>query len=172
MKTSRLKRAHGKLSPEVRREIYRRKLEANSAPPTKDGCRLWTGAIWSSTGYPRFNINGTSVAAYRVAWELRHGPIASGLFVCHRCDQPLCVNVDHLFLGTPAENSADMVAKRRQARGESNGGGVKLTEGMVRALRAIYAEGGISQQALADVFGVNQALVSGVIRRRLWGHVV
>lgn len=75
-------------------------------------CILWTGAV-SGDGYGNTWHNGRNIGAHRLAWEEVHGPIPSGLFVCHTCDVPLCINVDHLFLGTPKDNSQDMARKGR-----------------------------------------------------------
>ena len=77
------------------------------------GCIEWIGS--GSRGYGAIKIDGVTHRAHRVAWELAHGFIPAGLFVCHRCDNPRCINVEHLFLGTPADNNNDKIAKGRQA---------------------------------------------------------
>jgi hypothetical protein len=142
---------------------------------TPEGCLVWTGAKNSANDYgeiktsrkdgPRRNIR-----VHRRAYEEDRGPIPKGLLVCHRCDNSLCVNPDHLFLGTDADNSADKVAKGRQARGVTQGQ-AKLTEEDVHAIRARYALGDISQRDLAAIFGVSQTLVRLIVNRKIWTHI-
>lgn len=80
------------------------------------GCWEWTGAR-SAKGYGVLNVRETSRLASRVAWQLEHGKIPRGLYVLHKCDNPGCVRPSHLFLGTLADNNADMLAKGRYHRG-------------------------------------------------------
>lgn len=82
------------------------------------GCKPWTGyAVLTGTGpRGRFMFEGRNQWASRVAWQLAKGPIPAGLFVCHECDNGLCVNFAHLFLGTAADNNQDKAAKGRTSR--------------------------------------------------------
>lgn len=76
-------------------------------------CWVWTGSC-SPWGYGQIGVPPNQIArAHRVSWELHHGPIPHGLYVCHHCDNPRCVRPDHLFLGTPSDNTQDMLHKGR-----------------------------------------------------------
>jgi len=140
-----------------------------------DDCWEWQGFIVPE-GYGRFYVrqDGKSwmraVRAHRFAWEAQNGPLESGECVLHRCDNPRCVNPGHLFLGTPGDNSADMVRKGRQAMGERNPKAV-LTESDVVAIRAANGDG-ISTVKLSRMYGVHQATVWKIVRRKTWKHVL
>lgn len=84
---------------------------AKVIPEALTGCWLWTGAMQHA--YGKFRINMRDVRAHRVSWEMHIGPIPDGLEVCHHCDTPLCVNPDHLFIGTHYDNMTDCKQKRR-----------------------------------------------------------
>lgn len=140
-----------------------------------DECWPWTAGD-NGSGYGRLFVEkGRKVYAHRFAYALAAGkePPAD-LCVCHRCDNPPCCNPAHLFLGSKAENNADMAAKGRArpptVRGEQHGLS-RLSEDDVREIRASYAAGGRSQRALARQFGVDQALIWMVIHRKAWAHV-
>lgn len=77
------------------------------------GCIEWSASRFAQ-GYGQIKIDGKNRKTHRVAWELVNGPIPDGLMVCHRCDNPPCCNLDHLFLGTAADNTHDMQAKGRR----------------------------------------------------------
>jgi hypothetical protein len=98
-------------------------------------CWEWTGyRNRLRGGYGIFGVDHKTVGAHRYAWEQKCGPIPDGLFVLHACDNPPCVRPGHLSLGTPADNSRDMVTKRRNLTGERDPKH-KLTEAQVRELK-------------------------------------
>jgi hypothetical protein len=126
-----------------------------------DACWAWTRHQSKSRGYGRFRLDGKSEEAHRVAWRLTYGPIPDGLCVLHRCDNRPCVNPKHLFLGTIADNQADMVAKGRSPRGERQGRS-KLTAEQVHAIRRALADG-VTQKELARQYGCSPSNI-GLIR--------
>lgn len=131
-------------------------------------CWEW-GAGRHERGYGTFRLNGKMLKAHRVAWELTHGEIPDGLWVLHKCDNPACVNPNHLFLGTHQDNVDDKVSKNRQAKqaGEKHPQH-KLTLKQVNSIRSQYVPGKVSQEKLARDFGVGQSEISDIINRKRW----
>lgn len=142
-------------------------------------CWYWTGHR-NEGGYGVFaaarrRLDFPEILAHRIAWHLFNGPIPPLSKVLHRCDVPACVNaVEHLFLGTQADNVADMFAKGRNRSGPRFGSAnpmSALTEDTVRAMRADYASGAFSQQALALRYGVSVMTVNRAVRKISWSHI-
>lgn len=148
-----------------RRPALQDAFDAMSKTRPAGQCWLWEGHI-GTRGYGDMNHNNRRYLAHRLSYELHIAPIPAGMFVCHKCDTPACVNPDHLFLGTPADNMSDKVAKGRQPKGS----GVKtskLTESDVRLIR-IDKRG---STAIARALGVSKSTIDFVRSRRTWGHV-
>lgn len=160
-----------------------RKVEKTSA------CWLWRGRR-DQGGYGQFHVTGDrergpkqrAWRAHRLAWELAHGAIPSGLLVIHECDNPPCVNVSHLRIGTTDENIADKLAKGRQSRGETHGsrtkpegvcrgernkGGGKLKETDIPKIRTC-ARSGEPLRSIARRFSVSRSTIKGIVVGRLW----
>ena len=145
---------------------------------SEDGCWLWKGKTMGNGRYGRIQVDNLSVGAHRFSYQLHHGPIPEGMCVCHRCDVPMCVNPDHLFVGTIKENWQDMVDKGRSGidfkfkdeRGESNGH-AKLSEDDVRSIRRMKTAGG-TYQAIRQRFGIkSNGHVRNILTGKLWGHI-
>lgn len=131
-------------------------------------CWLWTGAIYSKSSHqPAFWLGGRNIIAYRFSYEFHKGPIPERMCVCHTCDTPNCVNPDHLFLGTPAQNSADMVNKGRQIKGIRHPSNI-LTEAAVREIRYLCAVGQSTSREIGEIFGVHKSTVRGIKHKRIW----
>jgi len=130
-----------------------------------DECWPWV-ASRKRQGYGQFKLDGGMRLTHRVIWELMYGEIPDGMNVCHRCDNPPCVNPSHLFLGTQADNMADMTKKGRQASGERHPK-AKLSLADVRNIRERNATGE-STTALAREFGISNIGVSSVVRGAYW----
>ncbi len=146
-----------------------------------DGCWEWQAA---RSGFQnRYGVLGVRrrlVYAHRFSWQLHNGDIPAGMLVCHKCDNPICVRPDHLFLGTPKDNSQDAVRKGRMARGERSGAFLnrgtmrgernpqsKLTVNDVREIRRLA--GTETRDEIGRRFGVHPGYVSLILNRRTWG---
>lgn len=137
--------------------------------PDLGACWMWEGAR-GSDAYGELNLCGTfdgikRMRAHILSWRLHFGE-TQGLHVCHRCDNPPCVNPEHLFLGTQAENHDDMKRKGRSARGAKHGA-ARLTEADVLLIRGSTA----TQQALARRLGVSRQTIGEIRRREIWKHL-
>lgn len=130
------------------------------------GCWEWT-ASKTSSGYGKIFVTGKLRGAHRVSYELHHGPIQDGMRVLHRCDNPACINPEHLFLGSDADNVADMISKGRQQKGSRHYKS-KLSENDVLAIRSTKNK---TNQNLAEQFGVTAATISFVRAGKIWKHV-
>lgn len=137
------------------------------------GCWPWTGYVHKG-GYGMIRVAGKNLFAHRVAWQLAHPDEPALVYprdiICHTCDNPLCCRPDHLFKGTNADNSSDMVAKNRQAHGIRQGR-AKLTDAEVAEIRRRYIPGRTRQVDLAAEFGVSQSMISEILRGNFWKHV-
>jgi hypothetical protein len=134
----------------------------------EDECWIWTGPM-DGKRYGVIGIGGKQHKAHALAYEVAHGPITKGLFACHKCDNPSCCNPSHIFIGTAADNAADMKAKKRSAWGE-RAWAAKLTTDAVRQIRTQRASG-MSATALAGMYGVTPAAISKVALGRTWSNV-
>lgn len=140
-----------------------------------DGCWNWAGATngrgVAGVAYGLLKIPNTrkNTTAHRFSYALHNGPITSDQWVLHKCDNPLCVNPDHLFLGDAAANAADMDAKGRRKcsprRHEQNGRAV-LDGDKVKVLRLLHGKFGLS--ALSKIFGIGKSQVHRIVTNQQW----
>lgn len=137
-----------------------------------DGCWLWTGASLPPMGHGTIRRGKKNYTVHRLSWEIHRGHIPDGLQVCHHCDVPKCVNPDHLFLGTQADNNRDRHMKGRTVMPNLKGQdhpSAKLTDDDVRAIRAAHHK--IPAPKLAKQFGVSLQNIYQIQWRIRWGHI-
>ena len=142
-------------------------IENGSIPEPNSGCWLWTGAACGS-GYAW--VSEVKDRGHRVSWRAYHGDIPCGMYVCHKCDTRICVNPDHLFLGTPADNNHDMMSKGRFVAPMTKGvahGRSKLSEADIIDIRSSPLSG----PELREKYNVSTNVISRIRRRKLWAHV-
>lgn len=146
-----------------------------------DGCWVWTGARTGEYGSAHYS--GRAVRAHRVAWMLANGPIPAGMVVCHKCDNPPCVRLDHLFLGTVADNNRDRANKGRgkgfaagdehpaKRRAGEHHWCAKITDEQVRQIRRRVADGETQTRVAADL-KIHSATVSRIVRQEWRKEVI
>lgn len=135
-------------------------------------CWIWEGKI-RADGYGYVAFRRKSWGAHRVSYTLFKGEIGPGLLVCHTCDNPACVNPEHLWMGTNSDNNKDMVAKGRGRCNRLKGTGhhlCKLTDDKVREIRRRYASGEM-QKNLRTEFGLSLGHISDIISGKKWAHI-
>jgi hypothetical protein len=139
-----------------------------------DDCWLWTAGKTNGYGELYDNGNHIHIYAHRFSYQLFFGSVPDGLFVCHHCDNPGCVNPMHLFCGTNADNMADMVTKGRSnftgAKGERNRH-AKLVASQVITLRQDRLSG-LSIKELANIYAIGRSDVSKILLGQRWKHLL
>ena len=133
-------------------------------------CWLWSGCT-DDWGYGLFSINRKNYRTHRIMYYLNYGVDPGELLVCHTCDIPNCVNPKHLWLGTDAQNNADMIAKKRSKHpsqiGELNGTS-KLTGKLVKKIREQYKQGATTIRQLATQYSVSHNAIWLAIKHKTW----
>jgi hypothetical protein len=144
-------------------EAWRALIEAKSIPEPNSGCWLWMGSQHSA-GYGVFQHAGKNLRAHRLSAEAWHGQIPPGMLVCHRCDNPPCVNPEHLFIGTPRDNARDCVAKGRNFVPKV----VPPTAKITRTLAQAIYDGDAGAEHAAFEAGLTAATIRRIKRGRFW----
>lgn len=122
-----------------------------------DSCWYWTSS--TRNGYGVLVLNYKKIAAHRISYIIYKGEIPSGMVVCHSCDNPICVNPHHLFLGSPADNIHDMILKKRvRVRGKT------FTEDYARSIKNLY-DSGKSINTLSKTLNIARQSIRKMINR-------
>lgn len=146
----------------------RDKLYSKTDRSSPDQCWNWTGAR-SHKGYGQICIRPHLLLAHRISYHLHNGPIPDGMFVCHKCDNPSCVNPAHLFAGTAKDNSDDMVRKGRHLFGE-RAADATLSDESVLEIRKRWSER-LTQTKLAKEYGVSVPAIKAALYSGTWKHL-
>lgn len=149
---------------EPARQITVNRFWARFTENGPNDCWPWMGSKWHF-GHGRLYSFGLDFRAHRLSYELFEGDIPAGLCVCHHCDNPGCVNPNHLYLGDKTQNTADRDRRGRTSKGERHYA-ARLSAEDVRAIRAEYAPGRGAQ--LARRYGVSAEHVMAIVKRKKW----
>jgi len=134
-------------------------------------CWQWKGTI-GDTGYGNFSSKAFGLKtklAHRIAYFLAYGVNPKDLFVCHKCDNRLCVNPRHLFLGSPQDNMADMVAKNRSAKGERHSH-AKLKDAQVHVIKRLIKKG-VTDRAISWLYNISGMTIWSIRHNKTWKHI-
>jgi hypothetical protein len=132
-----------------------------------DKCWIWVGCKVGN-GYGHFRNDSGLILAHRFSYQSYIGPIPKDMNVLHSCDNPSCVNPEHLSLGTHTQNMRDMWSKGRNThKGEKNTK-AKLSWEKVSKMRNMYNSGKYSQKELSIIFGVVRSVICGIVTNKLW----
>jgi len=144
----------------------------------------WEWQASKVIGYGQFVIRNIPFRAHRVSFIMHYGEPSQELLICHSCDNPACVNPEHLFAGTHKDNHSDMMQKNRHAHGEwfkahqfqhcargEDGSAAKLTEAQILEIRSLHIPRIVTQRTLASKFGVSQTQISRIINHQRWTHI-
>ncbi len=149
-------------------------LEANTVIIPMCSCHIYIGSNFSRTGYGRIKRKGKTYRAHRISYAIHKGEIPLGMLVCHHCDNPACINPDHLFLGTSKDNSDDMFSKGRQGSLTSMVGqdhhSAKLKNVDIPLIRELY-ESGITQTTIGFIYGVKKDTIHKIIAGKKWRSI-
>lgn len=135
----------------------------------QNGCWIWTRSK-SKKGYGQFGIGRNQFLVHRILLTLKESRCIDGFLACHHCDNPSCVNPDHLWVGTTQENTLDMLKKGRSLKGEDHPMRT-LNKDFVIKIRLLYEGGGHSHSTLAKMFSICPATIGKILRRERWKHV-
>lgn len=157
------------IAPSKKGEPISARLDRWSRRNQSTGCLEWVGG--TRKGYGRLRVGKKDFGAHKLAWMEKKGAIPEGLWVLHKCDNPCCIEITHLFLGTPKDNFIDMQNKGRYLppRGEKQPH-AKLTVDAVLALRRLYGSGKTAKE-LEAITGVNKMTIIDAVRGRTWAHI-
>lgn len=146
---------------------WQARFDASYIPDPNSGCWLWI-ASYSSTGYPQMCEKGKTRRSSRLVYENLISPIPQGMYVCHKCDTPACVNPGHLFLGTPKDNAIDRVTKNRNRdqRGEKHNMSLLTSDQAM----SIFNDPRMAKEICIE-YGVSRSAVTMIKLKRRWAHL-